>query len=85
MFNISTYLEKFKKIEPEGESAKHAAEKAVFETLGVKIEKKDMSVRNNTLHISATAALKSEIFMNKRTILKRSQEGVKKGDLGDIR
>lgn len=85
MFNISTYLEKFKKIEPEGDSAKRATEKAIFETLGVKVERKDMSVRNNTLHISAPAALRNEIFMNKRGILQKAQDWVKKGDLGDIR
>jgi hypothetical protein len=85
MFNISSYLEKFKKIEPEGDSAKRATEKAIFETLGVRVERKDMSVRNNTLHISATASLKNEIFMNKGGILKKAQSGVRRGDLGDIR
>lgn len=85
MFNISAYLEKFKKIEPEGDPAKRAVEKSIFETLGVKVERKDMSVRNNTLHISAPAALKNEIFMHKRGILKKAQEGVRRGDLGDIR
>jgi hypothetical protein len=85
MFNISVYLEKFKKIEPEGDSAKRAAEKAIFETLGVKIERKDMSVRNNTLHISAPAALKNEIFMNKRGILQKAQDGAGRQALGDIR
>lgn len=85
MFNISAYLEKFKKIEPEGESAKRAAHKAIFETLGVKIEKKDMSIHNNTLHISAPAALKNEIFMNKRGILKKAREGATVRGLGDMR
>lgn len=85
MFNISAYLEKFKKIEPEGESAKRAAEKAIFETLGVKVERKDMSVCNNTLHISATAAIKNEIFMNKRGILQKAQKSAGAESVVDIR
>lgn len=85
MFNISTYLEKFKKIEPEGESSKRATESAIFETLGVKIERKGVSVRNNTLHISCPAALKNEIFMNKGEILQKAREGLRAGDLEDIR
>lgn len=85
MFNISSYLEKFKKMEPEGDSAKRAAEKAIFETLGVKIEKKDMTARNGALHISAPAALKNEIFMNKRGILRKAQESAGMRAVGDIR
>ncbi len=85
MFNISNYLEKFKKIEPEGELVKHATEKAIFETLGVRVDKKDMSVHNNTLHISAPAALKSEIFMNKGAILQKSRDVAKTRTARDIR
>ena len=85
MFNINTYLEKFKKMEPEGESAKRATEKAIFETLGVKIEKKDMTEKGGVLHISAPAALKNEIFMNKRGILQKAQESAGTRAVGDIR
>lgn len=74
MFNISTYLEKFKKIEPEGESVKRAAENAIFETIGAVVNKKDMAARNGALHISAPAAVKNEIFMNKRSILQKARE-----------
>lgn len=85
MFNISAYLEKFKKIEPEGESAKRVAEKAIFETIGVKVERKEISVRNNTIHISAPAAIKNEIFMNKREILQKARDGAGTRIVGDIR
>lgn len=85
MFNISAYLEKFKTMEPEGDSMKQAVHKAVFETTGIKIEKKDMTARNGIIHISAPAALKNEIFMNKREILKRSIGSRKNGELQDIR
>jgi hypothetical protein len=85
MFNISTYLEKFQKIEPEGESVKRAAKSVILETFGVCVEKKDMAVRNGVLHISTAAALKNEIFMNKRGILKKTQETSRERSLGDIR
>lgn len=85
MFNISSYLDKFKKMEPEGDSTKRAAESAIFETLGVKVEKKDMAMRNGVLHISAPASVKSEIFMNKRGILKKARESGGKQTLVDIR
>lgn len=85
MFNISSYLEKFKKMEPKGESAKRAAKNAIFETLGVNIQNTDTKVRDGVLHISAPAAVKSEIFMNKRGILKKSQETACAGTIKDIR
>jgi hypothetical protein len=85
MFHINTYLEKFKKMEPEGDSAKRAAEKAIFETLGIKVGRKDISVKNTVLHISAPAALKNEIFMNKRGILQKTKEMAGTRSISDIR
>lgn len=85
MFNISSYLEKFKSMEPEGDSMKRAVHEAVFKKTGVRVDKKHMSVRNNILHISAPAALKSEIFMKKREILKIPKENVRSANIKDIR
>lgn len=85
MFNISSYLEKFKKMEPEGELAKRTAQNAILETLGVNIPNTDANVRDGVLHISAPAAVKSEIFMNKRGILKKTRETSGVRAIKDIR
>lgn len=85
MFNISHYLEKFKKIEPKGDSVKYAVHEAIFETLGVRVEKRDISIKDNTLHISVPASLKNEIFMNKQRILQKAQKNTGIGSVVDIR
>lgn len=85
MFNVSSYLEKFKKMAPAGDQEKRAAEKAIFESVGIHIEKESLRVSGGILYISASGALKNEVYMNKSGILKKIQEILGDGRIKDIR
>ena len=85
MFNISSYLEKFKRLEPPGDSAKKASQQVIFETIGVKIDKKDMTVKDGVLFLSVPSIVKNEVYMNKRGILEKVKEILGEKTLKDIR
>ena len=85
MFNISTYLEKFKKIEAPGDSVKCAAEKAIFESVGIKIEKKEMNVVDGVLFLFVPSIIKNEVYMSKRGILEKMRMILGEKSIKDIR
>jgi len=85
MFNVSFYLEKFKKLEPSGNREKNAAEEVIFESVGVKIEKNSISVSNGVLYLTVSPSLKNEIYMNKKNILRKIKERLGDGRIQDIR
>jgi len=85
MFNISSYLEKFQKMRPAGEDEKTAAEKAIFEVTGEKIERSVMDVKAGVLHLAVSSGLKNEIYMNKSAILKKMNEQLAEKKIKDIR
>jgi hypothetical protein len=85
MFNISSYLEKFKRLEPPGDTVKSAAQDVIFESIGVKIEKKEMEVRDGILFLSVPSAVKNEIYMNKRGILEKVRGILNEKAVKDIR
>jgi hypothetical protein len=85
MFNISSYLEKFKRLEPPGDSVKIVAQDVIFEVVGVKIEKKDMSVKDSVLFLSVPSIIKNEVYMNKRGILEKVNGLLKEKMIKDIR
>jgi len=85
MFNISSYLEKFKRMEPPGDSVKIVAQDVIFEVVGVKIEKNEMSVKDGVLFLSVPSAVKNEVYMSKRGILEKVNGLLKEKSLKDIR
>jgi hypothetical protein len=85
MFNIATYLEKFKKLEPAGDTVKTASIQAIFEVVGVKIEKNEMNVRDGVLFLVIPSAVKNEVYMNKGAILEKIKEALGEKAVKDIR
>ena len=85
MFNISSYLEKFKHLEPQGDSVKNVAQSVIFELIGVKIEKKEMNVKEGVLFLSIPSVVKNEVYMNKRAILEKINNNLKEKAVKDIR
>jgi hypothetical protein len=85
MFNIATYLEKFKKMEMPGDAVKCAAEKAIFESVGIKVEKKEMNVVDGVLFLTVPSIVKNEVYMSKRGILEKMRETLKEKAIKDIR
>ncbi|MCK9351297.1 MAG: DciA family protein [Candidatus Paceibacterota bacterium] len=85
MFNISSYLEKFKRIEPPGDTVKEAAQPAIFEAVGIKIDKQEMEVKDGVLFLLVPSAVKNEVYMNKRGILEKINNILKEKTVKDIR
>ncbi len=78
-------MEKFQKMEPPGDSEKKAAMRAISEIVGVSVERKSLNIINGILHVSVSSALRNEIYMNKRGILKKMEEILGENVVKDIR
>jgi hypothetical protein len=85
MFNINSYLEKFKRLEPPGDTVKTAAVRIIFETIGVKVEKNEMNVKDSILFLSVSSSVKNEVYMNKKAILEKTRVLLGSKELKDIR
>jgi hypothetical protein len=85
MFNVSSYLEKFRKMAPDGDVEKRAAERAITESIGMAVEKGALRISGGVLYVSVSGALKAEIYMNKSGILKKIQEILGDNRIKDIR
>lgn len=83
MFNITSYLEKFKTLEAPGNSKDDSV---LFDAVMAKVENKNHTARQTgVVHISAGAAMKSEIFMRKREILTKVKKITGNTSVKDIR
>ena len=69
MFNISSYLEKFKNTGVAGFAAKEAFIKAVRLSLGIDLEKKNVEIKNGSARVSAHPLVRSQIQIKKKMIL----------------
>lgn len=69
MFNISGFLEKFKKFDQDKTLQTENIIKAIESVVGVKLEKKDIGIKNGILRIQGSPALHQEIFLKKENLL----------------
>lgn len=84
MFNIASYLEKFKNIGQGERQLKEAIRTSVKEILNFDLEAKNIFIKNGEVTFKVSPALKNAIFIKKEAILNRVKEnGVK--NIGDIR
>ncbi len=81
MQQISLYLEAFKSIGLEGELFKEVVAEAVKKYTGIILEKKNVTVKDNTIYLSISPGGKSEVFMKRDKISEYVVEkmGKKKG------
>jgi len=70
MFNISNYLEKFKKITPPNKFIKDVFIGVVKNTTNIILKKDDIDIRNGIIFISTDQIIKNEIFLQKNKIMK---------------
>lgn len=73
MFNLSSYLEKFKNLKDPKEN-KNVMVRIMADVADVSITEKDLSIQKGTVYIISTAFIKSRIFIKKEEILKKIQE-----------
>lgn len=84
MFNISTYLEKFKNIGLKELLLKEKIVKVVNEYTKAGIATKDVDIKNGIVNVKTDSLAKSELFMKKKKILDVLNEG-ERVPLKDIR
>ena len=84
MFNIATYLEKFRNLGQGERLLKEAIRTSIKEVLNFDLDTKDISVKNGEVIFKVSPGQKNTIYIKKAAILKRMEEnGVK--NVGDIR
>lgn len=74
MFNIASYLEKFKNIGQGERFFKEAVVSAVKEILNFEIETKNILLKNGEITFKITPAMKNAIYIKKKQILKKIEE-----------
>lgn len=75
MFNLSSYLEKFKHLRDPKED-KNSISDIIFEVAHVKVPTKDIVIQKNTIFIKGNTLSKSRIFLAKEAILAKMSESL---------
>jgi hypothetical protein len=76
MFNISAYLEKFKKLGQGERFLKEATVSVIKEVTGVLLEEKQITFKNGEMFLSVSPGIKNTIFIKKDLILGKIKEKV---------
>ncbi len=74
MFNISSYLEKFKQLYSENLYFKDTIVKVVKEVTNIDINKEAINYKKGILILNVKPILKSELFLKKSPLLKKFGE-----------
>ena len=74
MFDIGSYLEKFKKFSQSREFLRNSVSESIKEVCGIDIDSKNIEVKNFTAKIKERPIIKSEIFLKKEKILELLKE-----------
>ena len=82
--NIGDLLARFKKLKPTDTFIKEECVEVLQDSLGVKIDIKDISVQKNTLFLNLHPAIKTEIFLKKEHILSALKKRLRRGLISKI-
>ncbi len=74
MFNIASYLEKFKNLGLGERLLKEAIRTSVKEILKLDLDNKDILIKNGEVTFKISPAIKNAIFIKKTAVLKRMEE-----------
>ena len=69
MFNISSFLEKFKKFDQNKTLQTENILRSIESVIGIKLDKKNINIKDGILHIQGSPALHQEIFLKKEHLL----------------
>lgn len=69
MFNISTYLDKFKKISSKKSFLKDAVAASISKVLEINIDKNNIEIRKNNIYLKIKPTVKNEVFIKKKFII----------------
>ncbi len=86
MFNISTFLEKFKKLDTEKSLLRGTVAQILFQYGDISLDAKQLKIKDGVVMIvGASSALKNQVFFKKQILLAAFQEKLGKGHIIDIR
>ncbi len=85
MFNISGYLQKFKKLGEDKEKTRQVIADSFGKETGLEIDPSSIRVSSGEISISVPPATQSVIFMRKERILKNIRESLPKISIDRIR
>lgn len=77
MFNISSFLEKFKNITHPDKFIKDEFIGVAKDILGINIKKENIAVRDGKIFLSVDPIVKNEIFLRKEAVLENLKERLK--------
>ena len=85
--NISSFLDKFKKLEPPKRSILDAFVRVLDRTLGIFIKESEVTVERGVIYLSTHPSIKSEVMLNKARLLRALNEELSSGKkvVSDIR
>jgi len=83
--DVSSFLKRFNSLKPPERFVQEHVCEAVKTVCGIRLRKRDMSVRGKMVYITTSPAAKSEIILHKQAILKILSRGVSEGVIQDIR
>lgn len=69
MFNISIYLDKFKKVDFKNTSLKDGIVASVGRVLKIKINNNDVTIRDGVIYLKINPVMKNEVFIKKGSIV----------------
>lgn len=69
MFNIDDFLNKFKNLTPPDNEVREKVIEIIKNEINITIDKKNISIRNNSIFIKTKPIIKNELFINKEKLL----------------
>jgi hypothetical protein len=83
MFNLSSFLEKFKQLK-DPKDDKVIISRIISEVIGVTLSDECIEIKKETLYVQGSALYKNRIFINKENILQKIQTSLPHLFLKDI-
>ncbi len=74
MFNIKEYLEKFQKLGLSDKENKEIISQTLLEILGIKINTRELEIKDSVLYIKTNPIIKNSLFIKKDRIIKTLKE-----------
>jgi hypothetical protein len=76
MRSLSSYLAKFSTITPPNRTIKRTCCDLLHEQFGITVEPSDVEVKQKTIYINGSAALKQEIFFRRNELRQKCNEAL---------
>lgn len=76
MKNISHFLRRFKNIKPPHKFIKEEFISLILKDINLDLKQNDVNISNNKIQITSNSMIKTEIILNKKSIIKKLNENL---------